>query len=94
MHLAARDGDVETAKALLVQAAMDVDARDTAGRTALYEAADRGHLDVVEALLGAGADPTLAERNGMTPAFRAAARGDQKAAKLLAGAGRRRGGGT
>ena len=94
LHLAARDGDVETAKALLVQAAMDVDARDTAGRTALYEAADRGHLDVVEALLGAGADPTLAERNGMTPAFRAAARGDQKAAKLLAGAGRRRGGGT
>ena len=34
--------------------------RVQAGRTPLYEAADWGHLDVVRALLNAGADKTIA----------------------------------
>ena len=41
--------------------------RVQAGRTPLYEAADWGHLDVVRALLNAGADKTIADQFGFKP---------------------------
>ena len=82
LHLAARDGEVTALTSLLADAAEDVDARDAAGRTPLYEAADHGHLEVVRALLAAGADRSLGW-NGQTPAYRAAARGEERMAQLL-----------
>ena len=35
--------------------------------TPLYKAAGHGHLDVVRALLNAGADKTIANNNGQKP---------------------------
>jgi ankyrin repeat protein len=51
---AAGDGDV-AAVARLLAAGADVDAADSAGRTALYLASKHGHLAVVEELLEAKA---------------------------------------
>ena len=41
--------------------------RVQSGETPLFRAAGNGHLDVVRALLNAGADKTIAERNGLKP---------------------------
>lgn len=54
LHLAARQGPVETIK-LLVQAGAPVDAENDTGQTPLAEAAANGRLDVVRALLALGA---------------------------------------
>lgn len=60
---------------------------DTLQQTALLLAAQRGHRDVVELLIDAGADPTLEDRQGDTP-VQAAAQAGQAAvvAYLLASA--------
>ena len=45
------------------------------GKTPLYNAAYRGHLDVVRALLNAGADKTIANNKGWKPIDVARVRG-------------------
>lgn len=62
------------------------------GWTALMEAValgdgGPGHVATVEALLAAGADPTIADRDGVTPLEHARARGFSQIAALLADAG-------
>ena len=57
---------------LLLKHRAKVDARDVHGRSALHEAAYAGHLDVIEALLHAGADPAAADRLARTPVLEAA----------------------
>lgn len=44
-----------------------IDARDNRGRTALMIAAELGYEEVVDALLGHGADPSLVDNSGKTP---------------------------
>jgi len=58
---AARIGDIETVRRLLVQRA-DVTAQDAAGQTALIAAAWGDHLKVAEALIAAGADVNAKDR--------------------------------
>ena len=54
------------------------------GTTALHHAAESGHLEVIEVLLDAGADPTIAdELYGGTPANWAAHGGHEDARALL-----------
>ena len=66
-------------------AAIDLDARDMsgAGSTALLQAAYFGRTAVVEALLEAGADPTLLDVDGKSPADWAASEGHAELAKIL-----------
>jgi ankyrin repeat protein len=52
-------------------------------RTALYSAAQSGHLKIVDSLLGAGADPTIADRRGVSPLLCAAFHGHVEVARRL-----------
>ncbi len=59
-------------RALLERTAVDVDHVNDLGWTALLEAVLLGeggaaHIEIVRLLLAAGADPTLADRDGVTP---------------------------
>lgn len=56
---------------LLLKSKARVDARDRQGRTALHVAAYAGHIEIVIALLEAGADPALADAQGRTPLMEA-----------------------
>ncbi|CAM5280191.1 Ankyrin repeat-containing protein OS=Streptomyces microflavus OX=1919 GN=Smic_44460 PE=4 SV=1 [Streptomyces microflavus] len=67
---------------------IDVDHVNRLGLTALLEAVilgdgGRAHLEVVEALLAAGATPGLPDRDGVTALAHAERRGFTEAAALL-----------
>ena len=47
--------------------ALDLNAKDTGGCTALYWAASDGSADIVQLLLQAGADPTIRDNDGYMP---------------------------
>ena len=51
-----------------MQTPLDVNAQNKLGETALYWGAARGNVEVVKRLLAAGADPTIAAKNGLVPA--------------------------
>jgi ankyrin repeat protein len=74
--------------ARLLDAAFDVGAADSNGRTALHLAAERGEAAYVRGLLQAGAKANQPDAHGWTPIFFAAASGDPEtvAALLQAGA--------
>lgn len=68
---AARYNHPEVIKMLLqpqtMQTPLDVNAKNKAGETALYWGASKGYVEVVKRLLAAGADPTIAAKNGLVP---------------------------
>jgi ankyrin repeat protein len=83
---AVKAGNIEGVRVLLRQA-VDVNARDAEGATALHWAVRADAGAVVRLLLQAGASPDAANRNGVTPLTLAAANGSAEAIDLLLGAG-------
>ncbi|HEY7697469.1 MAG TPA: ankyrin repeat domain-containing protein, partial [Vicinamibacteria bacterium] len=80
---AARRGEVEKAKALL-DAGVPVDSKNRYGATALFFAADRGHVPMLELLLARGASIEVEDSfYGMTALARAFASRHEDAAVLL-----------
>jgi ankyrin repeat protein len=69
LHLAARQGYMDTVRAV-IEAGVDVN-QLTAGdkSTPLLIATINGHFDVAKYLLDRGADPNLASENGATPLY-------------------------
>jgi len=63
---AAEEGDLPALQKLL-KVPVDIDSRDTLGRTALMLATLRGHAEAVDILLDGGADPNVADNRGTTP---------------------------
>jgi len=90
---AAHHGHVETVRELLATA-IEVDHVNNLGWTALLEAIILGdggprHTEIVRMLLAAGANPNVADRQGVTPLEHARARGYRPIAAMLASAGGR-----
>lgn len=81
---AARKGDIETVSKLL-ERGVDVDAKDVDGVTALHEATENEHADVVKVLLQAGADANIRDRNwyALTPLYKAVENGYADITKML-----------
>src|SRR4029079_9488131 len=92
-HIPASErGHVEVVRYLLNESDVDVDHVNNLGWTALLEAGIRGtggpdHQAIVRLLLDAGADPELADRDGVTPLAHARARGQDEVAAILVEAG-------
>ncbi|MET8469317.1 ankyrin repeat domain-containing protein [Streptomyces sp. NPDC006422] len=89
---AGEHGHVDYVREVLRTTDLDVDHVNDLGWTALLEAiilgdGARDHQRVVALLLDAGADPTLADRDGVTPLDHAERRGYTEIAKLLRAAG-------
>jgi hypothetical protein len=84
-------GHVEVVRYLLEESDVDVDHVNDLGWTGLLEAiiladGDAGHQEIVRLLLAAGADPELADGEGVTPLAHARAKGQAEiVAILLAG---------
>ena len=57
--------------------------RDDMARTALMHAAERGHTEMVEALLKSGADPSLTTSDGLSAARLARDAGKEGVAELI-----------
>jgi outer membrane protein assembly factor BamB/lysophospholipase L1-like esterase len=84
---AARTGDSKKVEALLDDGG-DVNGRTHYGATALWFAADKGHIDVVKVLLKRKADPNVADNVwGVTPLNAAAGNEHIEVVKLLLAAG-------
>lgn len=83
LHWAAQRGDVELARTL-AQAGAAVDATTRIGDyTPLHIASEAGRAEVVELLLGAGADASVRSSNGATPLHLAASAGSVQAITAL-----------
>ncbi|KAG1825837.1 ankyrin [Suillus subaureus] len=77
-------GDAEKLMAfLLVNSAVDINARDEFDYTALHLACDRGNMPVVQALLSKGGDPLLKDPDDYTAAELAQVAGHQEIYDLL-----------
>lgn len=91
---ASERGHVEVVRYLLNETDIDVDHVNELGWTALLEAillSDGGarHQEIVELLLEAGADPDLADGDGVRPLTHARSRGQHAIVRLLEDAGAR-----
>ena len=88
LHLAAFFGKPE-AVTLLLHRGAEVDARGTGWMTGtpLHSAVSNRHVDLVEILLAAGADPNARQSGGWTPLHGAAHNGDVASVALLLTAG-------
>jgi len=63
---AASGGNVEVFQAIHFET-WDLDVQDEEGNTALHHAAEYGQTEAIEALLAAGANPTIRNKKGQTP---------------------------
>jgi ankyrin repeat protein len=91
---ASERGHVETVRLLLERSRIDVDHVNNLGWTALLEAvilSDGGprHIEIVRLLLAAGADPNIADKDGVTPLKHAQDRRYDAMAALIRDAGGR-----
>ena len=84
---AAAAGDFATLRTLLAQGGHDVNAQDGDGTAVLHWVVRRGDAPTVDALLRAGARPSVANALGITPAYIAAEHGDAPILKRLLDAG-------
>jgi len=84
LHLACRSGSLGCVQILLAAGAqVHICTRDYLFWTPLHYAVEKGALDVSECLLDEGADPNMADDEGLTPALKAAELGNLGALRLL-----------
>lgn len=82
IHTAVEHNDLQTVQKHIA-AKTDLNAKNSAGYTALHLAAMKGYAPIVEALLAAGADPTRKGPQGKTPLDVAREKGQNAIVQLL-----------
>lgn len=88
LQRAAQDGNLKDIKQVLENTADDdtpttVNTADESGQTALHFAADRGHAEIVQTLLEAGANANAADLEGISVLQAAVIAGHSKVAAIL-----------
>ncbi|XP_067653771.1 inversin-like [Haliotis asinina] len=83
LHFACRGGDLETVKLILSMNVVDINSRGGYSWTPVMEAAWRGYRDVVEFLVGRGADVSLVDKWGDNVLHLACISGDLETVKLM-----------
>jgi ankyrin repeat protein len=83
IHEAAREGDLNEVERLLSEDPSLVNSPDEDGRSPLHWACRGVHPQVVEALVGAGAEVNAKDVNDITPLHSLGSRGNVEAAKIL-----------
>jgi uncharacterized protein len=76
-------GFTDVVALLLAHGCGDIDRRRIYERTAVHDACGSGHVRVVRALLGAGADPHTVDRDGETPLVTAIRLGREECVAVL-----------
>lgn len=76
---AAMNGERGSVQMLLMYPEVDINLQDHDGKTPLWHAAERGHLDVMKCLLNTGADAALRDWKGWTMSRKLAATNNYKA---------------
>ena len=84
LHWAAEAGQCESIS-LLLNSGMEINLRDTFGRTPLHCASDRRHILAMELLLDKGADPNARDNAGNVLIHDAAQTGDERLMRRLLG---------
>ena len=87
LHIVSAKGRTETVRYLVGLKDVDVNIADDKGYTALHSAVDKGHVDVVQVLIDAGADIDAKNNMGRSPLFWAWKRGKLDIVKVLVKAG-------
>ena len=87
LSLAAFKGNIEVVKQLLQAADIRVNQRTKEDTSALFYASQQGHIGVVELLLNKGADPEVADQNGLAPLHIACLLGRTDVIRALLNAG-------
>lgn len=83
VHDAARTGDHALVFTLIEKDPTMLEIRDEIGASPLWYAASYGHVTLAEALVEAGAEVTVATKDGLTPLHWAAVRGFTEVCRLL-----------
>ncbi|XP_067652983.1 uncharacterized protein [Haliotis asinina] len=83
LHFACRGGDLETVKLIMSMNVVDINSRGWNSRTPVLEAARYRHWDVVQFLVGGGADVSLVDSNGNNALHFACISGDLETVKLI-----------
>ena len=87
LSLAAFKGNIEVVKQLLRASDIRVNQRTKEDTSALFYASQQGHIGVVELLLNKGADPEVADQNGVAPLHIACLLGRTDVIRALLNAG-------
>ena len=69
--------------AALLEQGADIEQGNNEGWTALFEAANKGHVETVRLLLKHGARPMVVDSSGSSPVDYARSNGDQQIIELL-----------
>ncbi|GJQ78073.1 hypothetical protein Trydic_g2415 [Trypoxylus dichotomus] len=77
-----KNGDLEQVKDIIEKKSVDVNT-DIDGRPPILYAADYGQVDVIEYLIGAGADVNAKDKHGITALLAAIWEGHKECVRLL-----------
>ena len=83
LHVAAGAGDAPCVRLLLLEANVDVNARETNARTATFVAARQGQAESLRMLIAASANVNLPNQQGMSPLFAVCESGHAHCVRML-----------